>query len=592
MKRRITQGLNIKRMILTQIFIICVTVISLSQTISVPLSHWSYDAVERWEIQGIIRTVFNNSKPFTRIEMAEYITEVWQTYENEPERFSAVDLEQLYYLTLEFKEELEKDSEYKNSVQYDLWRPRLHSLFTKTPLKSLNKLLYPNYRNFIALNYKEFNLFVDPILSYGVEQKVDEEVGSYELSRISNGLLFWGTLGSYFGFYFDLTDNHLNDERWQGTKLPFEVWEESGWPYLTRRDNGEFEFDENVAYLSFHYKYFYLAYGREYNQWGVGHNGNLLLSTNSTVYDQIKFIVRYWRFKFTHVTAFLQYISPEARISIKSQPHIDQFWSGNRLELDLGKGIQIGLSEAVVYGDRSLQPGYFNPISFFKSVEHYYGDRDNGVLGADFEWRIWRGVKLYGEWFIDDITTTKLGTNFYGNKFGYQGGVFLVNPFSLKNLDLLAEYSRIKPYVYSHSYQDFNKYKHYDTILGHYFGSNSDQIYLRLRKRFTNFLMVSLEYEKYRHGSNPDDRNVGGDPDHPWKSGDSPEPIFLDGILKIQQTYGVSLQYEAIRNLFLEFHYRRMKFEPQEWENLISFRISLNFGYRNQRIRHIFPVTY
>ena len=592
MNNSISQNLNLSGIILIQMFIICVTVVSFSQTISVPLSHWAYDAVERWEIQGIIPTVFNNSKPFTRLEMAEYIKEVWQTYKKEPERFSAVDLEQLSYLTLEFMEELEKDSKYINSDYYDLWHPRLYYLFTKTPLKFLNKLLYPSYRNFIALNYSEFNLFVDPILSYSIEQKMDEDVGRYELSRKSNGLLFYGNLGSYFGFYFDLTDNHLNDERWQGTKLPFEVWEESGWPYLTRRDNGKFEFDENVAYLSFNYKYFYLAYGREFNQWGVGHNGNLLLSTNSTVYDQIKFIVRYWRFKFTHVTAFLQYISPEARISIKSQPPLDQYWSGNRLELDLGKGMQLGFSEAVVYGDRSLQPGYFNPISFFKSVEHYYGDRDNGVLGIDFEWRVWRGAKLYGEWFIDDITTTKLGTNWYGNKFGLQAGIFFVNPFSLRNLDFLAEYSRIKPYVYSHSFQDFNKYKHYDSMVGHYFGPNSDQIFLRLRKRFSKFFMISLEYEKYRHGSNPDDRNVGGDPDHPWLSGDSPEPSFLDGILKTEQTYGVSVQYEAVRNFFLELHYRRMKFASQDWENLLSFRISLNFGYREQRIRHIFPVMY
>ncbi|UCF63781.1 MAG: hypothetical protein JSW33_14650 [bacterium] len=574
------------------ILILILATVSFSQTVSVPLSHWAYDAVERWEIQGYIQTVFNNTKPFTRQEMAQYVSEVWQTYVKAPEKFSGVDVDQLYYLTHEFEEELQRDTRFQKSNQYELWRPRLYFLFRKTPLKFLNQLLYRNYRNFVSINHKEFNLYIDPILSYSSQQRMDEETGRYELIHISNGLNFYGNLGSYFGFYFDLTDNHLTDERWEGIKLPFEVWEESGWPYLTRRDNGKFEFDENVAYLSFSYKYFYLSYGREFNQWGVGHNGNLMLSTNSTVYDQIKFMVKYWRFKFTHLTAFLQYISPEGRVSIKSQPHIDQYWSGNRLELDVGKGIQIGLSEGVVYGDRSLQLGYLNPISFFKSVEHYYGDRDNGVLGVDFEWRMWPGAKIFGEWFIDDITTTKLGTKWYGNKFGYQAGTFLVNPLFFKNADLLAEYGRVKPYVYSHSYYDYNKYKHYDTVLGHYIGPNSDQIFLRFRQRFSKFLMAAIEYEHYRHGSNPADRNVGGDPDHPWESGDSPEVIFLDGVRKSQQTYGASVHYEIVRNLFLEFHYRRMKFEPQEWENLLSFRISLNFGYRDQRIRHIYPASY
>ncbi|UCE74822.1 MAG: hypothetical protein JSV56_03730, partial [Methanomassiliicoccales archaeon] len=266
--------------------------------------------------------------------------------------------------------------------------------------------------------------------------------------------------------------------------------------------------------------------------------------------------------------------------------------SGNRLELNLGKGIQIGLSESVVYGNRSLQLGYLNPISFFKSIEHYYGDRDNGTLGFDFEWRIVPGIKVFGEWFIDDITTTKLGSDWYGNKFAYQIGSFIVNPLSLKDIDVLIEYSRIKPYVYSHSFQDYNKYKHYDTILGHHVGPNSDNTLFRLRKRFSKFLQIGLEFESYRHGSNTEDRNVGGDPDRPFQQGDSLDVKFLDGIRKNQISYGIVLQYEFIRNIFCEIHYQRFRFIPFSWESLISFRLAFNLGYRDEKIKHIFPVPY
>jgi hypothetical protein len=562
-----------------------------SQSSGVPLTHWGYDAVERWEIRGFLPAVFNGSKPYTRIEMAGYVAEVWKFYQQQPEQFSGTDLDQLLYLTLEFKEELDRSEEFNHPDQFDYWNPRLYYLFQKTPLKILNSYIYTNYRNMISLQYREFKLEADPILSYSIQQKMDESEGKYQLLRISNGLMFRGELGKYFGFYFDLTDNHLADERWQGEKIPFQVWEESGWPFLTSRDNGDFDFDENVAYLTFHYKYFYLVFGREFNQWGVGHSGNLLLSTNAQLYDEVKLLIQYWRFKFTHLTAFLQYISPEGRTSMKSQPHIDQYWSGNRLELNLGRGVQLGLSEAVVYGDRSLQLGYLNPFSFFKSAEHYYGDRDNGALGVDLEWRIRNGIKWLGEWFIDDITTTKLGSDWYGNKFGWQTGLFFVNPFSLRDIDLLLEYTRIKPYVYSHSYQDYNKYKHYDTILGHYIGPNSDLLLVRFRKRFSKFLQAGLEYQLYRHGSNPDDRNVGGDPDHPWENGDAIDATFLDGIQYKQQTYGISLQYEFIRNLLAEFHYRRMKYHQMAWEDLFSFRISFNLGYRDEGIRHIFPLV-
>jgi hypothetical protein len=225
-------------------------------------------------------------------------------------------------------------------------------------------------------------------------------------------------------------------------------------------------------------------------------------------------------------------------------------------------------------------------------VEHYYGDLDNGALGIDAEWRIFPGLKVFGEWFIDDITTTKLGTDWFGNKFGWQVGSYLVNPLSLRDTDILVEYTRVKPYVYSHTVEDYNKYKHYDTILGHFIGSNSDLLSFRLTHRFTKFFQMGLEYDVYRHGSNFQDRNVGGDPDLPFRSGDSESVRFLDGLRRTQESYGGSLQYEFIRNLFAEFHIRRFKSESADWTSLFSFRISFNFGYRQDKIRFIFPATY
>ena len=560
-----------------------------TQTTSVPLSFWGYDAIELWETRGLIGNVFGATRPFTRIEMAGYIKDVWESWRKEPEKFTRVDYEQLNDLMFEFREEL---NQMNVPVLDETWKPRLQKLFKHRPFSWFNKLIYRNNRNLVDLHHQEFNLYADPVLNYSTQDKVGEDGKKYNLLRWSNGFLFRGNMGPYVGFYFNLTDNHLADDRWDGQKIPWEVWQESGWPFLTRRDNGNFEFDENVATITFNYKYFYLVLGREYNQWGIGHNGNLLLSTNAQLYDQIKFVVRYWRFKYTHLTAFIEYISPEARYSMKDQPHINDYWSGNRLELYLGKGIKLGLSEAIIYGDRSLQLGYLNPLSFFKSVEHYYGDRDNGALGIDAEWRIIPGMKLFGEWFIDDITTGKLGTDWYGNKFGWQGGVLVVNPWFFKNMDFLYEYSRIKPYVYSQSYRDYNKYKHYDTILGHYIGPNSDLSYFRVRKRFSRFLQLGASYQYYRHGANPADRNVGGDPDLPHRSEDAIDATFLDGIRFSQKSYGIMMQYEFVRNLFLEFHYNQMKFNQQDWESLFSFRISLNFGFRNEQLRQIFPIDY
>jgi hypothetical protein len=71
----------IRRFKILGLAILVLTNIGWSQTVSVPMSHWAYDAIERWEIQGLIATVFNGTRPMTRLEMAEYISETWKSYD-------------------------------------------------------------------------------------------------------------------------------------------------------------------------------------------------------------------------------------------------------------------------------------------------------------------------------------------------------------------------------------------------------------------------------------------------------------------------------------------------------------------------------
>jgi len=560
------------------------------QTVNVPLTHWVYDILERWETQGYIANTYNHTKPFTRDEVAEYLNEVFEKYSANPAQFSSFDKQYLRYSAAEFSEELQK----LDAALPDYSKTNRFYLFRKTkPISSIwPKFLYANNRNLLSKNYKEFFIYIDPLGQISGEEYLSASDTIKTLHRISNGFLFRGSLGSSIGFYYMLTDNHISrSPDFHRT----EVIEESGLPYLQFGDDKAADFDESVAYLTFKSKYFYLLYGRDYNKWGVGHLGNLMLSTNAPIYDQIKLVVRYWRFKLTHITAAIQYVPPQARNSIKSVEPIDVYWAGNRFEFYFGKGIQVGFAESIIYGNRSLQIGYLNPLAFFKSIEHYYGDRDNGAISFDAAWRILPGVKIYGEWFIDDIITTKLGSEWFGNKFGYQTGIFIVNPLNMPGMDILVEYSRVKPYVYSHSVKDYNKYKHYDTILGHYIGPNSDDWLARLRFYPHRRLRFQLDLENYRHGKNllDQDINVGGDPDFPFRFGkDNEDAPFLAGEKIYRTAAGGNIQYELLRNLFLSFKYHRVNSDATEWEPVYSFQIRFNFGYRNESIGLFEPAKF
>lgn len=550
-----------------------------AQTVNVPLSHWVYDVLERWETRGYIDNVYDHTRPYTRTETAEYIAQVLERYRQQPERFTGFDRQYLEYCAEEFAEELQA---LKAPLPKRTDVNRFRRLRRVPPLSYiLPGFVYHNNRNFLSRTWGEFSIFLDPVLHYSQYQSLTAEGTLTRTTRMSNGLLFRGSLGSKVGFYFNLTDNHVT----RNVKFPvLEIFEESGWPWLTNRTGESIDFDENAAYLMVTHKYFSLQFGRDYNRWGGGHTGQLVLSTNAPIYDQIKLTVRYWRFKFTHITAFVNYIAPEARRSVKLIDPVDVYWAGNRLEVYLGRGVQLGVSESIIYGNQSLKPGYMNPLAFFKSLEHFYGDRDNGALSFDLAWRIRPGIKIFGEWFIDDITTTRLGTRWFGNKFGWQGGLLLVDPFRLPGTDVLVEYTRIKPYVYSHTFRDYNKYKHVDTILGHYIGPNSDDWYVRLRHFFHRRLRVQLELEAYRHGSNPPDRNVGGDPDRPHRAGDADEVIFLDGIRVKRTAFGGEVRYELLRNTFLVARLHRITGAERAY-TAFALRIGYNFGHREEVLR-------
>jgi hypothetical protein len=573
------------KQILVIAFLIYPFSFSHGQTVNVPLSHWIYDVLERWETQDYIKNIYDHTKPYTRIEVAEYLTEIYTKFRNDPRQFSKYDRQFLEYSAAEFAEELEK---LKTPLPDYSKVNHFHIL---KEWKVWPKFLYSNSRNLFTYNYKEFNVFADIILQSSREEFLSDTDTVKTLNRTSNGFLIRGDLGM-FGYYFMLVDNHISQEpKFARTQ----VIEESGWPFLQMREDRSADFDENVAYLTFKYKYFYLFYGRDYNKWGAGHEGNLMLSTNAPIYDQIKLVVQYWRFKLTHITSWIQYIPPGARDDIKSVPATDAFWSGNRIEFYLGRGIQLGLSQSVVYGNRSVQPGYLNPISFYASIEHFYGDRDNTALGFDFAWRIWPGIKVFGEWFIDDIITSKLGTDWFGNKFGYQAGLFFVDPLKLRGTDILIEYTRIKPYVYGHSVADYNKYKHYDTVHGHYIGSNSDDWFLRFRYSPHRRIRLQADYEHYRHGKNiiNQDINAGGDPDLPFRFGqDSENAPFLAGDRIYRQVIGGDIQYELLRQLFVHFKYHQVKSDQLDWSPMVSFQFRWNFGYRPESKRLFEPAKF
>ncbi len=518
----------------------CLPVALRAQSVFVPLNHWSYAFVERMEAKGLVHGALNSTKPFSREEMVRYLVQVEKNGRAQG-RLNAVESRQLDFLHFEFREEfLQLTGSDGHAYETRIEKLRKGRLFPH--------FLYKNNRNMFNLQKDDFKVFIDPILSQKVVTAEADSLSSTErVYERSHGLTMWGQLGNTIGFFFDFRDTKEWGTRTYPDKFDISL---PGLGFVNGYGTHIWH-DETIAYVVFKLPHLQLTIGKGNNYWGPGFNGALGLSNNATSYDQIRLQSRFWRLKFTYLWGFLRTFPViEGSDGRAAEKNI----VGHRLEIDVAKWLDLGFYETVIFGNRRFELAYANPINFYRSAEHFLGDNDNAAMGMDFDLLLIPNTKIYGELFIDDLFTSRIGSGWFGNKVAYLAGAYWVDALSVPNLDARVEYARTRPFVYTHE-KAINTYSHFSTGLGHWIGPNADDLLMRLQYRFSKSLAVALDFESYRHGANPLDRNVGGDINQPFRPGDPAFVHTLDGIHERRNRFGVEVSYELYRNFFLNLNF-------------------------------------
>jgi hypothetical protein len=218
---------------------------------------------------------------------------------------------------------------------------------------------------------------------------------------------------------------------------------------------------------------------------------------------------------------------------------------------------------------------------FYRSAEHFLGDRDNATMGLDLDMRPIKDLRVYGEWFVDDFSVARVGEHWYGNKVAWLAGFHATNPLGLPRSDWRVEYVRLEPYVYSHTFP-INVYKNYNTLLGHPAGPNADLLHATWLFWGDRHWQLLLSAERYRHGANPADRNVGGEADRPFHVSDDQSVYFLDGIAERRMSLRLEARYELLRNLRLQVALQSTHFKnapaAEGRRNVETYSLFLAFG--------------
>ncbi len=314
------------------------------------------------------------------------------------------------------------------------------------------------------------------------------------------------------------------------------------------------------AYLKFKMPWFELLAGQDNLQWGPGYHGNLLVSANPIAFDMLKFQTTFKNVSFTGFTAVLEDMSEEIN---------EKFISGHRAEGYFWDRFGFGISEVVVYGNR-FESGYLNPVNIYLINEQTIsradsrtpGSGDNVFASVDLRMRPINNFEIYGELLVDDGNPAA-SFKHWDTKFGILGGVYFTDLFGLQDTDLHAEYTFVNQYTYTHV-NPFNVYRHFTSVIGHHIGADADNLWIEIRRRFSDKLETVFGYELERHGEG--DVDISHSPDAPKDDVWTP----LSGITESEHRLNIGFNWVNIGRYSLYGEWSRV------WRRNVGNRQDLN----------------
>ncbi len=522
----------VKVLIILFLFIITAA----AQTVFVPLDYWGYAFLERMEVKGLFYHYALRNRPISRHLMAEILTDIEKNILKWPDRVSNTDIQLFEQLKGDFIDEIQQTD---------------------------SKVRIPHITEYHAAKWQENNSsgYLD---IYGRQAIISNRGNQYRpqqlISETTLGGIVRGELGGLIHFYMDARNAMTRGET-EGREKGENFDVSKGSPTVISGPN--VYRDRAIAYFTVGKKWLSFKFGRDEADWGPGFNGGLSLSRNIPPADMLSVSSRFRRFAFNSYHLFL-------RSSLGSK-----YLAAHRIDFEVFQGFYLAGTETVVYGLRSIEPAYLNPLMPYHIAEHHLGDRDNNTISFEATICPLPGIKLYGEYFIDDMTSTKSLTRYFGNKFAFLCGSYWADPFKLRNVDLRWEYARIEPFVYAHD-DSINIYTHYDKIIGHWLGPNSDGHILQIGYQMGKAFRGELSYEYIRKGV--------GNADTHARPREGTRKQFLSDLIEKRHLLGVRLIEQVRRDLFVSISYTycdTKKIDHKEAKPLLDHRarFELFFNY-------------
>lgn len=226
------------------------------------------------------------------------------------------------------------------------------------------------------------------------------------------------------------------------------------------------------------FKYFNLSTGKSTHFIGNGYR-SLLLSNEASPYLFVLLKTSIWKINYYNLYAtFLDIQDSEINRKKHSTIHYLDFLAT--------ENISFGIFESVIWQsrdetyNRGYDIEYLNPVIFYRPVEFSKGSPDNVLMGFNANIK-YKNSSLYGQFILDDLNISRASdgeddavsgneSGFFQNKFGFQIGIKLEDPFKFP-ITILTEFNQVQPYTYAHK-TTMQNYTHFNQALAHPVGAN------------------------------------------------------------------------------------------------------------------------
>ncbi len=500
-----------------------------AQTVYLPATHEVYKFLDEMAAKQIITDYRDAVKPLSRQSIAKFLIQV----DSLKTQLTTVEQEQLQFYKEEFYEEM----------------------------KSLNYNNLSNERRHLYNYQSEPSKFMVDLIGSG---SYDHMADGKTLSELTSGISAYGYAGSNVGAYFYYHDSQdagsyistLGSQSALRPLSPMTAVVPSG---LTTTNS----YDYNVLYAQVNVDLGFVTLSAEQmqNVWGSGENGNVILSTKAPAYPELKLHARLSKdIDFTYIHGWLF-----AGVYDSTLTSSTQFWglrpnkylAASMLEVTPWNGVNIAVGQSEMYGGIGRNPEleYLIPIMFFKAVSHGNGagTPDNSEIFFNFKFNVVKKFSFYLPVIVNEFTTTTfLSPTRNHNQVGFTLGG---NAYDLFYHDtrINVEYTRINPWVYNHNWIE-GTYQSHDVNLGDWIGQNADLFTVSVYHRPLYNLEFGIQFQSLRKG---------GKESTYYQYSEVGEPSLLYGPITKEQSLGIVVSYQPVRDLYIDFHALRTRFTTQ-----------------------------